>query len=174
MTDLPSSALKSELYNVYQDGKMKRYSLLWAVNGGAFAILKFSLEQSTPAGQGSCDAPAGTSLINDAVLFDQLPAALIAFTLLIFFDIWKFGWMMRRQGLDQYAFQCAGQFILIAMSALIATGWTLIGALQETTASRPWMAGAVLLVWCGLILAIGLASEPDSRRQRCRRSVARR
>jgi hypothetical protein len=165
MSDQQTPTIKHELYGLYQDGKMKRYSLLWAVNGGAFAILKFSLERWNPTAQGPSAGPAGTSWMDNALLLDQIPWGMVMFTLLMFLDIWKFGWTMRGQaGLESSAFQGVGQFVLIMISALILTCWTMVGLSQQALIGPRMLAGpAILLFWIGLVVALGLLSEPRFR-----------
>ena len=94
---------------LYLEGKMKRYSLLFSVNGGAFAIAKL-LNAPAP--------PGGLSI-------GGLSVGAIVFTTLMTSDIWLWGAGMRiRHGKD--VFRPVGQTILLMIGALLASGWALV------------------------------------------------
>jgi len=105
----------------YIDGKMKRYNLLFAVNGGAFAIGKLIADPK-----------------NEKILGGLTPQALAigaaTFTLLMCLDIWFWGQMMRRDffGSSQ-VFAVPGKAILIALGAILILGWLLaaFGAVSQ-------------------------------------------
>jgi hypothetical protein len=109
--------------NAYIDGKMKRYNLLWAVNGGAFAVARL-----LPRGEQA--AAAGAAADQGAVLgglsLGALALGASLFTFVMCADIWMFGQMMR----DKYfggttVFGTPGRFVLGMIGALIVTGWLL-------------------------------------------------
>lgn len=116
MSDPQPCPFDRDLYVVYQDGKMKRYTLFFAVNGGAFAILKIPVEH----GQNELQ------WFGNVFLSEYMPWGMVLFSILMFVDIWNFGWLMRREGLSTYAFKGPGQAILMAITALIMTGWLLL------------------------------------------------
>lgn len=93
----------------YLDGKMKRYSLLFAVNGGAFAIAKL-LDGPTP--------PRGLTLAG-------LSVGAMVFTVIMTADIWLWGAAMRNQH-GARIFRPVGQTILLMIGALLCSGWALI------------------------------------------------
>lgn len=98
---------------VYTDGKMKRYSLLFGVNGGAFAIAQLIADPSK-------QLPSGLSL-------PGLGIGLILFTAVMTVDIWLWGCLMRREGLaGELAFSIYGKAILLLISGLIVSGWVLM------------------------------------------------
>jgi hypothetical protein len=101
-----------ERFSVYTDGKMKRYTLLFAVNGGVFAIAQLQ------AGD-SIQLPGMLSL-------SILAAGAVAFTALMTLDIWLWGQLMRR---DEFAgsavFSSVGKAILLSIGGLIISGWVL-------------------------------------------------
>jgi hypothetical protein len=68
-----------KILQAYTDGKMKRYGLLFSVNGGAFALARFSSDKGLA--------------INPAVI----ASGAIFFTVLMTLDIWMFGIAMRKQ-----------------------------------------------------------------------------
>ena len=97
---------------LYLEGKMKRYSLLFSVNGGAFAIIQFSQDTELPG------------VLNMV----SLSFGLILFTLLMVSDIWLWGAGMRQQhGLA--LFRPVGQMILLMIGTLLVAGWLLMGVL---------------------------------------------
>jgi hypothetical protein len=105
----PHEEVEREDEALYLEGKMKRYSLLFSVNGGAFAIATL-LKQPTP--------PVGLSIAG-------LSVGAIVFTLLMTADVWLWGAGMRKQhGSD--LFRPVGQTILLMIGALLASGWALV------------------------------------------------
>jgi hypothetical protein len=101
-----------EKYGVYMDGKMKRYSLLFGVNGGAFAIVQLLADQSkTLPGQ---------------LTLPKLAVGAILFTAVMVADIWQWGQLMRRaEFVGEMAFTHIGKAILLSIGALIISGWVL-------------------------------------------------
>ena len=102
--------------SAYIDGKMKRYSLLFSVNGGAFAIAKLM---------------TGTDKTGNAVLLGNLKLwhlalGSIIFTVLVVIDIGKFGTMMRDNFLGKLSFGVGGRAILIILGLLIVVAWLLV------------------------------------------------
>src|SRR5262245_37686047 len=107
--------VKEELegLNVYIEGKMKRYNLLFAVNGGAFAVAKLLGDGQTKkllGGLGVRELAVGTAV----------------FTVLMAFDIWKWGHMMREDFFGgEQVFGAPGKFVVVAIGSLLAGGWLL-------------------------------------------------
>src|SRR5436309_326632 len=69
-----------EAHRTYTDGKMRRYNLLFSVNGGAFAIAKLIREGNT----GGLD-------------LERLALGMMLFSAVMAVDIWFFGQMMRNE-----------------------------------------------------------------------------
>jgi hypothetical protein len=116
----------------YIDGKMKRYDLLFAVNGGAFVIGKLE--------------PAQLGHLN--ILTLALGAML--FTVVMTVDIWVFA-----QGLKQDFFEprdnvftWIGKMILVLLGSLLVVAWGLAAQLTP---------GWVLLAVAFLLVSTGLA-----------------
>ena len=98
--------------NIYVEGKMKRYSLLFGVNGGAFAIVQLLADQSE-------QLPGRLTL-------PSLAIGVIVFTAVMTMDIWMWGHLMRREGLaGELAFSLFGKAILLLIAGLIISGWVL-------------------------------------------------
>ena len=72
-TNTPRPAFDEKLFKAYESGKHRRYNLLFAVNGGAFAVAKLLDEKGT-AGVGK-------------LTVDNLAYGMIAFTIVMGFDI---------------------------------------------------------------------------------------
>mgnify|MGYP001405737869 CR=1 FL=1 len=99
--------------NAYIEGKMKRYSLMFAVNGGAFVIAKLFAEEKTTAILGGLSPRA-------------LAIGAVLFTLLMWRDIYLFGTMMKREFFEgKLVFQRQGILILHALCSLVIIGWLL-------------------------------------------------
>ena len=94
---------------LYLEGKMKRYSLLFSVNGGAFAIAKLLSGPEPPGGL----SVAGLSL------------GAIVFTVIMTADIWLWGAGMRNEH-GAKLFRPVGQSILLMIGALLCSGWVLV------------------------------------------------
>ena len=101
-----------ERLDIYVEGKMKRYSLLFGVNGGAFAIVQLLADQSK-------QLPGQLTL-------PSLAIGVIVFTAVMTADIWMWGQLMRRDGLaGSLAFTVFGKIILLLIAGLIISGWVL-------------------------------------------------
>ena len=107
-----------EAYKLYEDGKHRRYELLFAVNGGAFAIAKLIGEKP---GLGGLRMP-------------YLALGMALFTITMVYDIYKFGqkWhtigeQFRRGEKDEAhtIFGPPGRIVLITIGVLMCLGWAL-------------------------------------------------
>jgi hypothetical protein len=122
----------------YIEGKMHRYKLLFAVNGGAFAIVQLI------SGKGTSDF----SLLQVGSLTTPLMAlGAIVFTVLIAVDIWFWGQMMRKEVFHgQHVFGYAGKTILALLAILPIAAWTMAARLSWICAAVAVAAGVVWLV----------------------------
>lgn len=110
---LTTAAERLSGMNTYIDGKMKRYSLLFSVNGGAFLIGKLFTEENTRGVLGGLTPQA-------------LAVGAILYTFLMWRDVYLFGDMMKREFFDgKLVFQRPGILILHALCSLIIIGWLL-------------------------------------------------
>jgi hypothetical protein len=99
--------------NSYIEGKMKRYNLLFAVNGGAFAIAKLYGDPNAQKILGGLTPKA-------------LAIGAIIFTAIMWRDIHVFGKMMRDKFFGgKLVFRREGQIILGLLSSLLIAGWLL-------------------------------------------------
>lgn len=97
----------------YIDGKMRRYGLLFSVNGGALAIAKLM-------------ADANTAKLLGGLSIRHLAFGAIVFTIVLVVDIWLFGQMMRKKFLGELAFSQPGKIILVMLGALLVISWLLV------------------------------------------------
>lgn len=102
----------AESFKIYEDGKHRRYGLLFGVNGGAFAVAKLFTD------------PAAVTLLGDLTL-GQLALGMILFTIVMTFDIFTFGQKMRETYLPD-AFGIPGKVVLLLIGFLICAGWYLV------------------------------------------------
>lgn len=110
---LDTDPQKLDGMRTYIDGKMRRYSLLFSVNGGALAIGKLMADRNTATMLGR-------------LTVTHLAVGAIIFTIVMVVDIWLFGEMMRVKFLDGLAFTPPGKIILVLLGALIISGWLLV------------------------------------------------
>jgi hypothetical protein len=113
----PSRELQlKDAFDLYENGKHRRYSLLFSVNGGAFAIAKLFMGQ-----------PEKADHVLGALTLRQLSFGMAVFTAIMVWDIWAFGIKMRRSYLKG-AFGREGKVVLLSLGALLCLGWLLVGA----------------------------------------------
>jgi len=111
----------SDLVKLYEDGKHRRYELLFAVNGGAFAVAKLMLDNSNP------------NLVLGKLTLTELSFGMAVFTAIMVYDIYSFGRRMREQlqellhKKDVPMFGREGKAVLVAIGLLIFFGWIRAG-----------------------------------------------
>ena len=98
-----------ESFKTYEDGKHRRYQLLFSVNGGAFALAKLFAEKDA--------APLLGSLT-----LRQLAVGLAIFSLVMTADIFLFGRKMRSTYLPE-VFGWQGKAVLLSLGLLLSLGW---------------------------------------------------
>lgn len=114
MNTLSSTQLSlNEALELYENGKHRRYGLLFAVNGGAFAIAKLLAESGKPGVLGG-------------LTLQELAIGMAIFTAFMVWDIYVFGSNMRKTYLPK-AFAWQGKAVLIVLGALQFIGWLLVG-----------------------------------------------
>jgi hypothetical protein len=112
---LETEQQKLDGMRTYIDGKLRRYGLLFSVNGGAFAIAKLMGDENTAKLLGRLSVT-------------HLALGAIIFTIVMVVDIWLFGKMMQEKFLDKLAFQKPGKIILLLLGTLLVVGWLLVAA----------------------------------------------
>jgi hypothetical protein len=104
----------SEAEKLYEDGKHRRYNLLFAANGGAFAVAKLFAESQ------KCPQVLGELKLT------YLATGMALFSVAMTFDLWTFGLRMRKRS-PAPVFRWPGQLVLSAIGLLLAAGWILVG-----------------------------------------------
>ena len=115
---MPEETKIPEGFKAYEDGKHRRYGLLFAVNGGAFAVAKLFSDAKLLAD------PTTASVLGRLTL-RQLSVGMILFTIVMVLDIFMFGQKMRRKYLPG-AFGWQGKAVLLLLGVLICAGWLLV------------------------------------------------
>jgi len=107
--------------DIYEDGKHRRYTLLFSVNGAVAAITKLSPRSDM-----------------GAVGYWLLAAGMIAFTILMGYDIWIFGRNLRNEVGENISgkehegmFSRHGRFVLYMCCGLIVLGWFLMALWKQ-------------------------------------------
>jgi hypothetical protein len=105
--------------DLYETGKHRRYSLLFSVNGGAFAIARLLVDTATDS-----------RVVLGGLTLARLSLGMILFTAVMVYDIFMFGIRMRtildRPGRPD-VFGMPGKLVLLLLGLLIATGWFFVG-----------------------------------------------
>lgn len=101
-----------EGFRAYEDGKHRRYQLLFTLNGGAFAVAKLL-------------AGKDASYVLGSLTLRQLAIGMILFTFVMSTDIFLFGRKMRETYLPD-AFAWPGKLVLILIGTIICVGWGLV------------------------------------------------
>jgi hypothetical protein len=154
-------------FTAYENGKHRRYELLFAVNGGAFALAKLLPDNIANA----LSKPAKPFLGGLSV--DDVALGMIAFTVIMFVDIAAFGFGMRawHYGISRKelwrpwkgVFTFIGFFVLFFLCTLLCGGWYFV----QDILPYDWRVPLVLaasFVLCAL--AYGLF-EMILKRRRC-------
>lgn len=134
--------IEKELFEAYENGKHRRYTLLFAVNGGAFAVAELLVEKK----------PFDSSMLT----VHEISGGMLLFTAIMCFDILAFGLNMRRKSLLKPPsgprepsepavpsashwnglFALPGWIVLGALWLLISGGWFLAGTSDLTATAR--------------------------------------
>jgi hypothetical protein len=101
-----------EGFKLYEEGKHRRYGLLFSVNGGALAIAKLFADEKATAFLGN-------------LTVSQLAIGMILFTIVMATDIFMFGEKMRTTYIAG-VFGWQGKSVLILIGLLICAGWFLV------------------------------------------------
>jgi hypothetical protein len=134
---LPSGSAFAEYekeFKAYEDGKHRRYELLFAVNGGAFALARLFPEQDH-----------GQWLAR--LSLDDLALGMIVFTVIMVFDIVTFGTGMRNLArsttwtLWTGIFSLIGLLVLFVLCLLICAAWYL-----SRPSLPPWSISVVVIL----------------------------
>ena len=112
---LSSDPDKLDGMRTYIDGKMRRYSLLFSVNGGAFAIARLMVDENS-------------AKLLGRLTVQHLAFGAIVFTIIMVIDIWFFARMMKLEFLGELAFSKVGKTILLMLGTLLIVSWLLVAS----------------------------------------------
>jgi hypothetical protein len=100
------NCFQKDVCQAYEDGKHRRYGLLFSVNGGALAIGKLIVGE------------AGTDrIVLGGLKVWMLGLAMAAFSGLMTYDIWQFGLRMRK--FDETLFCRPGKRVLLMIGGML-------------------------------------------------------
>jgi Ca2+/Na+ antiporter len=156
-----SDISKAEISKAYEEGKHRRYNLLFAVNGGAFAVAKL-LSPTSGETSSVVEHPKPVRLwqlsqlftnpekISTPVVLGNLNLGLLSlgmtlFTIVMVLDIFVFGQKMHYKEKDLFEWQ--GKIVLILIGFLVSAGWTLVSFHTSVLV-------VVVLVYLGIILVV--------------------
>ena len=105
-----------DAFELYENGKHRRYSLLFSVNGGAFAIAKLLTGE-----------PGKSGVVLGELRLADLSIGMIVFTIGMVCDLYAFGSKMRNNYQLADAFGLPGKIVLILLGILLCAGWSLVG-----------------------------------------------
>src|SRR5712672_2394940 len=106
-------SLKDKL-SLYEEGKHRRYTLLFSVNGGAFAVAKLLV-----------GAEGKTAIVLGQLTLPELSWGMILFTVIMVADVYAFGYKMRHD-FSLKGFGRIGKLVLISVGLLFCAGWCLV------------------------------------------------
>lgn len=121
------------IFKFYEDGKARRYTILFTVNTAVFGILKI-----VP------DAKLGAMSGLDIALFAR---GMAMFTVVMGFDLWMFGTKMRKAGddnapLQDGIFAIPGRLVLLILCGLMAGAWLAVANGAAATPAEVTKPGA--------------------------------
>ena len=110
---MPEEMSLKDRMSLYEDGKHRRYSLLFSVNGGAFAVAKLLVGAD------------GKANVLGYLTLPELSLGMILFTAIMAADIYAFGSKMR-DDFSLEVFNWKGQSVLVSIAVIICAGWFLV------------------------------------------------
>ncbi len=105
---------RKDVNGLYEDGKHRRYSLLFAVNGGAFAVAQ--LLKGTPEKEG---------VVLGGMTLWMLAGAIAFLSAVMCDDIYRFG--VKYRTWDGEVFQGPGQVVLALLCGFLVAAWLIVG-----------------------------------------------
>jgi len=111
---MPEEISLKDAMSLYEDGKHRRYGLLFSVNGGAFGVAKLLV-----------GANGKPEIVLGQLTLLELSWGMIVFTVIMVGDIYAFGDKMRKAFLPK-AFDWRGRLVLVSIGLLICCGWFLV------------------------------------------------
>ena len=104
-----------EWIDLYENGKDRRYKLLFAVNGGAFAVAQLLVGTADKGG-----------LVLGGLRLWQLAVGMAFFSAVMVLDIYAFGKKMSDKAPRLELFGPIGRFVLGGIGLLLVAGWCMV------------------------------------------------
>jgi hypothetical protein len=146
-----------DIFRAYEEGKHRRYNLLFAVNGGAFAIVELFTTRT-----GSPTVLDPTDPILGSLTLSQLSLGMALFTIVMSLDIFMFGERMREKSEREKGpelFGQQGKLVLVSIGLLIVAGWTLVSFGFDVLT-------LIVIVYLGSIAIVHHLAKTDKRQDR--------
>jgi hypothetical protein len=144
-----------DIFRAYEEGKHRRYNLLFAVNGGAFAVVElFATLTGSPRILDPTDPVLGSLTLS------HLSLGMALFTTVMVVDIFLFGENMRKRDPRLKLFAWQGKTVLILIGLLIAAGWT------WASFGLSWYTLVILLGYGGVMVVVYHLPEIEKRLKR--------
>lgn len=124
----------------YESGKRRRYELLFAVNGGAYALVTWANDK--------LDAPRFGGLT-----LEHVAVGMAGFTAIMCLDLFAFG-----LGFRSY-FGRPGRLVIVGMGTVLVAGWLLAGGILDPRLT-PFVAFALALA--AALLACLLVADGEA------------
>jgi hypothetical protein len=144
---------------LYENGKHRRYSLLFAVNGGTLAIAKYLA--------GDLDEAAKS--VVGGLTIERLSIGMVLFSIVMIWDIYAFG--SRMHNINSNLFRFPGRLVLCLIGLLICVGWLIAGSYMATQDSRLTLLEGTAGVLFAIIMTWIIHELPEFRRKRLIRSL---
>ena len=119
-----------DVSELYENGKHRRYSLLFAVNGGTLAIAKYLGD--------NLEGTAASAVVGSLTI-EKLSFGMVIFSIVMVWDIYAFG--SRMHAINPELFRLPGRMVLCLLGTLICIGWLIAGSYIVSTAEQFWCGG---------------------------------
>ena len=141
-----------DISELYESGKHRRYTLLFAVNGGTLAIAKYL------AGDLKGDA---YSAVIGGLTIGRLSLGMLFFTIVMVWDIYAFGSRMHKVNSD--LFRMPGRLVLCLIGSIICVGWLVAGSYIAADTSMFGFSEGAAIVLTTIIVTWMIHEAPELR-----------
>jgi hypothetical protein len=108
-----SHEFKKDIDKAYEDGKHRRYGMLFAINGGALTICKLIVSGSS-----------AEKVVLGGLKLWMLALVMAGFSIVMTADIFAYGFRMR--SFDRSLFKYPGRIVLILIGSMLTAAWVLV------------------------------------------------
>jgi hypothetical protein len=139
-----------DVSGLYEEGKHRRYSLLFAVNGGTLAIAQYLA--------GDLKGEAADAVVGGLTIA-RLSVGMVLFSIVMVWDIYAFGSRMHK--INANLFRFPGRAVLCLIGLLICVGWLIAGSYIATGASRLNLPEGALSVLMAIVVTWMVHEIPE-------------